>query len=146
MHKDAVAIRSGDGIDKLLRNAREIDRQFVAKLERFPLVRLHIRYEDVEPIRRQRMRRLLDAAAALAAPPWRGIRPAVHACYPRAELEALLREHLMLYAGEVHALSRAVRPALLVAPLRERLRRTMQAQAAVLAREAAALLYDRAMR
>jgi hypothetical protein len=61
-------------------------------------------------------------------------------------MEALLREHLSLYAGEVHALSRSVRPALLVAPLRERLRRAMQAQAAALAREVAALLYDRAIR
>jgi predicted membrane protein len=146
VHKDAAAIRSGDGVERLLRHAREIDREFVARLERFPLVRLLIRYEDVEPIRRRRMQQLLEVAAALAAGPWRGVRRAARARYPHAQMEALLREHLSLYAGEVHALSRSVRPALLVAPLRERLRRAMQAQAAALAREVAALLYDRAIR
>jgi hypothetical protein len=57
-----------------------------------------------------------------------------------------VREHLRLYADEVHALSRSVRPALLVAPWRERLRALMEKQANALAREVASLLYDRAMR
>lgn len=146
VRKDALAIQSGHDIEKLLRHAREIDREFVAKLERFPLVRLHIRYEDIEPIRRRRMERLLAAAAALARAPWRGIRAAVRARYARAEFETLLGEHLRLYAREVHALSRAVRLGALVAPLRARLLETMEAQADCLAREVADLLYARAMR
>jgi hypothetical protein len=146
VRKDAFAIQSGKGIDELLSHARTIDREFVARLERFPLVRLSIRYEDVEPIRRRRMERLLEAAGKLVQPPWRGIRSAARACYGRAQFETLIAEHLGLYASEVHALSRSVRPAVLIAPLRERLRSTMEAQADALARDVAGLLYDRAIR
>lgn len=146
VRKDALAIRSEHEIEKLLRHAREIDREFVARLERFPLVRLHIRYEEIEPIRRRRMERLLAAASALAQAPWRGIRPAARARYSRDEFETLLGEHLRLYAREVHALSRAVRLGALVAPLRARLLKTMEAQADLLARKVADLLYARAIR
>jgi hypothetical protein len=146
IRKDAFAIQSGQGVEALLSHARQVDREFVARLERFPLVRLRIRYEDVEPIRRRRMQRLLDAAAALARAPWRGIRPAARACYSRGEFETLLREHLRLYAAEVHALSRSVRPALAVAPVRERLRALMESRADSLAQEVADLLYAAAMR
>lgn len=146
--KDAVAIRSRGQADlgELLRNARQIDDEFVARLQRFPLVRLRIRYEDVEPIRSQRTGRLLEAAARLLQGPWRGIRPAVRACYSEADFEAVLREHLRLYAAEVHALGRSVRLAALLAPLRERLRRTMDEQANLLARDAARLLQGPAIR
>ncbi len=146
MRKDTLAIRSGENADELLRRAREIDREFIARLERLPLVRLRIRYEDVEPIRRRRIERLLETARALLAPPWRGIRPAARARYGRAEFETRVREHLRLYATEVHALSRSVRPALLVAPWRGRLYALMSEQANALAREVADLLYDRPMR
>ena len=108
MRKDDFVIRSAPAAaEELLQKAREIDREFIARLERFPLVRLRIRYEDVEPVRRRRIEHLLEAAAALARAPWRGIRPAARACYSRAEFEALLHEHLRLYAAEVHALSRS---------------------------------------
>ena len=123
-----------------------MDRAFVAKLERFPLVRLRIRYEDIDPIRRRRMEQLLAVAATLLQAPWRGIRAAARAHYSRAEFETRVHDHLHLYAAEVHALSRSVRPALLVAPWRERLRALMEKQANALAREVAHLLYDRAMR
>lgn len=146
MRKDALAILSKIDIGKLLGHAREIDREFVARLERFPLVRLRIRHQDVEPVRRQRIERLREAARALLESPWRGIRPAARACYSRAELETRVREHLRLYAAEVYALSRSVHPALLVAPWRGRLRALMDQQASALAREVAHLLYDRAMR
>ena len=137
---------SSPDLELLLQKAREIDRDFVARLERYPLVRLRIRYEDVEPIRRRRMQHLIEAAARLARAPWHGMRPAACACYSRPEFEALLREHLRLYAAEVHALSRSVRPALAVAPLRERLRALMESCADSLAREVAGLLYASAMR
>jgi hypothetical protein len=147
VQKDALVIRaSSPDVELLLQKARDIDRDFVARLERFPLVRLRIRYEDVEPIRRRRMQHLLAAAAALGGAPWRGIRPAARASYSRAGFEALLREHLRLYAAEVHALGRSVRPALLVAPLREGLAALMQARADALAREVAELLYAPSMR
>jgi len=146
VRKDAAAIRSPQSAEQLLRQARDIDREFVARLERLPLVRLRIRYEDVEPVRRRRIERLLEAARALLEPPWRGLRPAARARYGRAEFETLVREHLRLYAAEVHALSRSVRPALAVAPFRERLRTLMEKEANALARAVADLLYDRAMR
>lgn len=146
MRKDAFAIRSEHDLGKLLGHAREIDREFVARLERFPLVRLRMRYEDIEPVRRRRIERLREAARALLQSPWRGIRAAARACYSRAEFETRLREHLHLYAAEVHALSRSVRPALLVLPWRSRLRALMDEQADALAREVAELLYDLAMR
>jgi hypothetical protein len=92
------------------------------------------------------MERLLEAAARLLQAPWRGIRPAVRARYSRAEFETLLGEHLRLYAKEVHALGRSVRLGALVAPLRARLLKTMEAQADSLAREVADLLYARAIR
>ena len=123
-----------------------MDRAFVAKLERFPLVRLRIRYEDIDPIRRRRMEQLLAVAATLLQAPWRGTRAAARAHYSRAEFETRVHDHLHLYAAEVHALSRSVRSALLVAPWRERLRALMEKQASALAREVAHLLYDRAMR
>jgi hypothetical protein len=146
VRKDAFAIQSKHDVGRLLGHAREIDREFVAKLERFPLVRLRIRYEDIDPIRRRRMEQLLAATARLLQPPWRGIRAATRSHYNRAEFETLVREHLRLYAAEVHALSRSVRPALLVAPFRNRLRALMDERANALAREVAALLYDRPMR
>jgi hypothetical protein len=147
VRKDALVIRAASpDLEVLLQEARRIDRAFVARLERFPLVRLRIRYEDIEPLRRRRMQHLLDAAAALARAPWRGIRPAAKARYSRAEFETLLREHLRSYAAEVHALGRSVRPALLVAPLREGLRAAMEARADSLARETAQLLYAPSIR
>lgn len=146
VRKDAFAIRSGAGIDALLQYARQVDREFVARLERLPLLRLRIRYPEIEPIRRRRMERLIAAAAALRQAPWRGLRAAARARYSRAEFETMLAEHLGLYASEVHALGGSVRPALLVAPVRGRLRALMQEQASSLAREVADLLYRSAMR
>lgn len=143
VRKDALVIRSGQ---VSLAQAREIDREFLAQLERLPLLRLEIRYQDIEPIRRERMQRLLDASRRLLAPPWRGMRAAVRAAYERPAFEATLAEHLRLYAAEVHALGAAVRPRLLLAPLRARLRSIMDEQAHPLARELAELLYARAMR
>ena len=144
MRKDALAIRSGQGTGEL-RAARQIDREFIARLERFPLVRLRIRYEDIEPIRRERIERLLGATRALVAAPWRGIRAAARARYSADQLEALVRD-LRLYAAEVDSLGACVRPRLLVAPFRSRLRALMDERAGALAREVAHLLYDRAMR
>ena len=150
VHKDALVIAQAaqaaplDGLSALLARAREIDREFLARLGRFP-VRLEIRYEDVEPIRRRRMERLFDAAARLLRPPWRGLRPAVRACYDERDFAAALAEHLRLYALEVHALNRSVRVPALIAPLRgviaDRLRAIMELESKALARGVTRLLY-----
>ena len=148
--KDALVIAQAarpapsDGMSALLARAREIDREFLARLGRFP-VRLEIRYEDVEPIRRRRIERLFDAAARLLRAPWRGLRPAARACYDQADFGALLGEHLRLYALEVHALNRSVRVPALMALLRglvaDRLHAIMDLESRALARQVTRLLY-----
>ena len=152
VRKDALVIAlaargaAAEGLSEMLSRARQIDREFLARLGRLPL-RLEIRYEDVEPIRRRRMERLLEAATRLLAAPWRGLRPALRACYEEAGFAARLGEHLHLYALEVHALNRSVRVPMLAGLLRgliaERLRAIMEAESRVLAREVTSLLYQR---
>ena len=138
--KDALIIAAAgeDEIPALLERARAIDREFVARL---PLLSLEIRYEEIEPIRRRRMEGLLAASGRLLGPPWRGIRLAVRERYAQAEFEAFLREHLRLYAAEVHALGRSVRLGALLAPVHDRLRRSMEREANALARDVTRLLY-----
>lgn len=150
VRKDALVIAQAgqpaprDGLSALLARAREIDREFLGRMGRFP-VRLEIRYEDVEPIRRRRLERLFDAAARLLRAPWRGLRPAVRACFDEADFAALLGEHLRLYALEVQALNRSVRVPALMAPLRgliaDRLHAIMELESKALARQVTRLLY-----
>jgi hypothetical protein len=152
VRKDALVIAlaargaAPDGVSEMLARARQIDREFLERLGRLPL-RLEIRYQDVEPIRRRRMERLLDAAARLLAAPWRGLRPALRACYDERDFAGRLGEHLHLYALEVHALNRSVRVPALIGVVRglvaERLRAIMEAECGVLAREVTGLLYQR---
>lgn len=150
VRKDALVIAQAgqpaplDGWSALLARAREIDREFLARLGRFP-VRLEIRYEDVEPIRRRRLERLFDVAARLLRAPWRGLRPAVRACYDERDFAALLGEHLRLYALEVHALNRTVRVPALMAPLRgliaDRLHAVMDLESKALAHQVTRLAF-----
>jgi hypothetical protein len=150
VRKDALVIAQAgqpapvEGLSALLARARDIDREFLARLGRFP-VRLEIRYEDVEPIRRRRMERLFDAAARLLKAPWRGLRPAVRTCYDEADFAVALGEHLHLYALEVHALNRSVRVPAPVGLLRgliaDRLRAIMELESQALARQVTRLLY-----
>ena len=150
IRKDALVIAQAaqpgaqGGLSALLCRAREIDLEFLARLGGFP-VRIEIRYEEVEPIRRRRMERLFDAATRLLRPPWRGLRPAVRACYDEAGFAAALGEHLSLYALEVHALHRSVRVPALIAPLRgviaQRLRAIMDLESEALSRQVTRLLY-----
>ncbi|MDP2793761.1 MAG: hypothetical protein Q8O25_06725 [Sulfurisoma sp.] len=123
-----------------------IDRAFLARVGGLP-VGIVIRYEEIEPIRMQRIERLLGAAI-LILERWqrqRGVRAALRASFPRAELEQLLHDLMRLYALETQALSRSLRlPALLV-PLREGIARSlyriMNEAASRLARELTASVY-----
>jgi hypothetical protein len=144
--KDALAIARAAELPALLARARQIDEQFLARLRSLPLLRLRIRYEEIEPIRAERLQQLLDVSARLLAEPWAGVRRAARAHYGRDEFEAILRRHLRLYASEVDALGRSVRLGVLLVPLRQRLAALMQEQAGALAREVCDLLYDGAMR
>jgi hypothetical protein len=151
VRKDALVIAQAaraapeEGLPALLVRAREIDREFLARLGRFP-VRLEIRYEEIEPIRRRRMQGLLDTAARLLGAPWRGLRPAVRACYDERDFASRLGEHLRLYALEVHALNRSARVPALLAPLRgliaDRLHAVMDLESKGLARQVTRLVLD----
>ena len=152
VRKDALVIAQAarpaaeEGLSVLLARAREIDGEFLARLGRFP-VRLEIRYEDVEPLRRRRMERLLEAAARLLAAPWRGLRPALRACYDERDFAARLGEHLHLYALEIHALQRSLRVPALIGLLRglvaERMLAIMEAESRALAHQVTRMVYQR---
>ena len=144
--KDALAIARAAELPALLAQSREIDEGFLARLRALPLLRLRIRYEEIEPIRAERMQQLLEVSARLLAEPWPGVRRAARAHYTRDQFEAIVRRHLRLYAREVDALGRSVRLSALLVPLRLRLARLMHEQAGALARDVCGLLYDRALR
>ena len=125
-------------VERVLAQARAVDREFLGDVARFP-VRIEIPYARIEPLRRQRIERGLELA-------WRILdgwerRRRIREVVPREELEARLREILVLYAQETQALSHSVRLPGLLAALRERLAQgllgVMQEAAARLAAEAA---------
>jgi hypothetical protein len=123
----------------LLAAARDIDREFLASVARFP-VRIEVPYGRIEPLRLRRIQlglalswRILHAWQA-----GRRLRDAI----PGSELARQLREILRLYCEETAALSHGVRMPALLAPLRERVARlllqTMQQAAERLAQDIAA--------
>jgi hypothetical protein len=138
--------KAGQPIDdalvmSLLQMAREIDRDFLASA-RSPL-EIPIRYEAVNPVRSQRIRKMLDAGNRLSKvwSPRRKLRSALAETFPEAELERLLFELMVLYARETQVLGESVRMPALLSPLRRRvlagLYETMEKTAQALAREAA---------
>lgn len=134
-------------LDELLRCARAIDRDFLAQAKS-PL-EIPIRYEIIEPVRRQRIRKLFDASQHIAAAwrPPRRLRAALAEAFPGPALERSLFELMALYACETQALGESVRMPALLAPLRRRvldgLYGTMERTAAKLAHEAAGRLMPR---
>lgn len=136
-HDDALVAR-------LLQTARDIDRDFLAQA-RSPLD-IPIRYEVVNPVRTQRIRRQLAAIDALCAvwSPRRKLRGALAEAFPNGEFERLLYDLMVLYARETQVLGESVRMPVLLSPLRRRvlagLYDTMAGTAQTLAREAASRL------
>jgi len=133
---------------QLLEATKAIDREFLRRLDDFP-VRLEISYARVAPLRLRRIERLLEAAHRLLAhwPPRAQLRAVIQAQYAAAAFEQLLLVLLRLYAEEACALARAVRLPRLLAPLTERLVQRLDATLAEvaprLARDAAACVYRR---
>lgn len=138
MQKDALVIRraaealaSGTAPDRAVLNrllgaTKEIDRAFLAQVGSLP-VRIVIPYEEIAPVRMERIERLFGAAYCVLDA-WRlkrGVRAAVQASYPRAELERLFLDLLRLYALETRVLSRSVRLPVLLAPIRERVAQSL---------------------
>jgi len=125
----------------LLQSSREIDRDFLAQA-RSPL-EIPIRYEVVNPVRIQRIRRQLAATETLCAvwTPRRKLRKALAETFPATELERLLFDLMVYYARETQVLGESVRMPALLSPLRRRvlagLYETMERTAQALSREAA---------
>jgi hypothetical protein len=142
--KDALVIRrAGEtpalgAAREILAAAREIDREFLARIRGFP-VRIEIPYDRIEPLRLRRIELGLDTARRILAG-WRQGRRFREAFAP-GELERRLFEMLQLYAEETQALSHSVRLPRLLEPVRERvakrLREAMTSAARTLAREVA---------
>lgn len=135
-------------VERLLDETKKIDRTFLDRISTFP-VGIMIRYEEVAPVRAQRIERLLSTAYRVLDA-WRtthGIRMALRASYTRPELERELHEMLKLYALETNALSRSVRLPALLTPLREQLARglyrVMNGTATQLASDLARFVYRR---
>jgi hypothetical protein len=139
MQKDALVIRragealaagfppTGEALRRLLDATKEIDRAFLTQVGSLPL-RIVIPYEEIMPVRMKRIERL-SGAAYRVLDAWKlqsGVRAAMQASYPRAELERLLFDLLQLYALETRILSRSVRLPMLLAPVRERIAQSLQ--------------------
>jgi len=150
IRKDALVIRSAaqclasgrppaaKDADRLLADARDIDREFLDRAAGLPL-RLDIPYRRIEPLRRQRIERGLDLAYRIMAA-WHGGRR-LRDALPVQQLEQSLREMLALYCEETAELGRGVQTRGPISALRERaagaLRDTMAEVAQQLAHEAA---------
>ncbi len=148
----AAAVSAGESeaeaVRALLAADREIDRDFLKQVVGMPFD-IVIRYQEIEPIRRQRVERLMHTCQRIQAS-WQtapNARAAIQAAYPRAELEHAIAEMLRLYARETQALSHSLRLPFLLSPLRDQLARAlyevMTEAAAGLAREAAGVVYRR---
>lgn len=131
-----------DAVEALLAQGKTIDGDFLARVGRFP-IGIVVRYDEILPLRRQRIEQLLGAAYRILDT-WRagrGLREALRECYAQDEFESLLAGILRLYARETRALSRAVRLPALLRPAQDsigrRLYDVMEAQGARLARDAA---------
>jgi len=160
VRKDALAFRAAAAAaargaapdardaERVLEATKAIDREFLRRLEDFPL-RLEISYARVAPVRLRRIERLLDAAYRLLLrwPARTCLRAVIQAEYSADAFEQLILALLRLYAEEASALARAVRLPRLLAPLTERLAwrldATLSGVAPRLAGDVAARVYRR---
>jgi len=162
VRKDALVIRrvgehvalgvppTGDAASQLFAATQQVDREFLARAENFP-VGIVIRYDEIAPLRTQRIDKLLTAAYRIldAGRTLRGSRSAIRAAicstFARDDFERLLQDLLRLYALETRALSRSLSLPRLLVPLRERLVKSlyeiMNDTANRLARELASCVY-----
>jgi len=102
----------------LLAAARDVDREFVASVARFP-VRIEIPYARIEPLRLRRIELGLTLSWRILRAWHSGLR--LRDELPRDELARGVRDILGLYCEETAALSHGVRIPAMLAPLRERL-------------------------
>jgi hypothetical protein len=134
----AGAPPGGAALERLLADAREIDRQFLSRAAALPL-RLEVPYARIEPLRRRRIELGLELAYRILAA-WRS-RRRLRDEFSAADLEGRLRAMLSLYCDETAELGRGVSAGGPLSALRERaaarLREVMAEAAAQLSAEAA---------
>jgi len=130
VRKDALVIRrAGEAVAagvpadagvarQILQAAKEIDREFLGRMDRFP-VRIEIPYARIDPLRLLRIESGLGFAYRVLES-WRRGRK-LRTAFPRTELEGAVLGLFELYARETGALSHAVRLPRPLTPLRERL-------------------------
>ena len=107
-------------LPQLMQATKDIDRQFLARVGKFP-VEIVIRYDEIAPIRARRIRLLHDATLKILTARDREphLRSAVQASFRREEFAQLLYELFRLHAEETRSLSRSVRLPGPLVPLRE---------------------------
>jgi hypothetical protein len=132
----ANALPDAGAARRLLEEARDVDREFLASIGWFP-IRIQIPYSRIEPLRLQRIELGLDLARRILGA-WReGHR--LRDELSREELERRLLAILNLYCEEVAVLSQALAFPVFLAPVRDRfsllLLGTMRETAARLAKE-----------
>ena len=144
---DPGAVAAPEAVRALFVETKRIDSDFVARAGGFPL-RIVIPYREIEPLRVERIKRLMSASGRVLDQ-WRDqgrLRAALRGAFTQSELETTLRQILDLYAREVRALTRSVRLPLLLEPLRERLAQhllaIMRGAGARLAADVARGVYD----
>ncbi|MBI3371833.1 MAG: hypothetical protein HY017_08785 [Betaproteobacteria bacterium] len=152
IHRAGEIVAAGRAADhrdlqQLYDASKHIDREFLARSKAFP-VGIVVRYDEIAPVRLERIELLLGAACRVLEVSRRegrvqaGIRGAFAGA---ADLEQLLRELMRLYAEETRLISHAVELPKLLVPAREniarRLLHIMSEVAARLAGDLARLVY-----
>ena len=138
----AVAVAAGtappaEAVRQLLAAARETDREFLARVSRFP-VRIDIPYGELEPLRARRIELGLDLAYRVLQAWSRGDKS--RSAIPGRDFAERIRELLELYALEVLVLSRSVGLPGPLAALRERMAQRLREEMAGIARAMAGTL------
>lgn len=133
-------------IRDLLQKAREIDRHFVRKAH-IPNIGIQIRHEEIESIRAERIRLLLDGLYRILRQ-WEkqpAMRKAVQAILDRGQFHGLILKILYLYIDETRLLSNSIKLPLTLRRARDTALRTvtaaMQTAAAKVADECAAIMF-----
>ena len=138
----AIAAEAGapplaEAVRQLLVSARETDREFLARVSRFP-VRIDIPYRRLEPLRQRRTELGLDLAYRMLQA-WRQGKKA-RSVLDRGELARRVRELLELYARETLALSESVSLPGPLAALRDRMAERLGEEMSEVARAMTAAL------
>lgn len=134
-------------VQHLLAMARDVDRAFLRQAALFP-AELTIRYQEIEPIRQQRIQCLLNESHQLFRQ-WQTatcLRNALAMLYDTPQFAKLLFDILHLYSLETKLLGHSVRLPGVIAFARDSLTQTVYVVMDTVARQLSAELADRLFR